>query len=173
MSQARIAKSEVIEKLKDKLAKAKLAAVVDYRGLTVAQISDLRRKLKDLGGELLVAKNTLILLALGEKEAAKGLTEALNGPTAVVFSPDELSVPKALVTFAKSTGLPAIKAAVMNDRVLSAEEVKALAAIPGREVLNGKLVNLLASQPQRLVQVLNGNLIKLAYVLDGIRKAKS
>lgn len=170
---AKQAKIETVADLKDKLAKARSVVMVDYRGLTVAQTSALRRKLKEAGGELLVAKNTLIKRAL-EKQQAEDLFSSgvLNGPTAVVFSVDEVSGANALAGFAKTVGLPKFKGGLLADRVLSAEEVENLATIPTREVLNGKLVGILAGQPTRLVWVLGGNLSKLVRALAEIQKGK-
>src|SRR3989338_9729942 len=165
MSQSKLIKADIIQSLKLKFAEAKSVVIVDYRGLTVAQVSDLRRKLKESGGELLVAKNTLILRALDNK-VTKELTEALNGPTAVVFSPDELSSSKIIASYAKSAGLPKVKVGLTSDRVLTAAEVAVLATIPRREVLNGKLVGLLVSQPTRLVWTLSGNFSKLGRTLE-------
>lgn len=172
MKDSQKAKSEVVLEVKEKLEKAKVMVLVDYRGLTVAQVSDLRRKLREVGGDMAVVKNTLVFRALEAKVADK-LSAVLNGPTAVVFSIDEVSGPKVLVNFAKSAGLPTLKAGILEDRVLTAEEVGALALIPGREVLNGKLVGMLASQPTRLVWALSGNLQKLVSVLAEISRKKT
>jgi large subunit ribosomal protein L10 len=172
MKSAQIAKGKVISEIKDKLAKSKAAVVVDYRGLTVAQVSDLRRKLKVVGGEMMVTKNTLVLRAL-EDRVAESLAGILKGPTAVVFSADEVSGPKVLATFAKNAGLPTFKGGLMGDRVLTVDEVSALSLIPGREILNAKLVGILAGGPTRLAWALSGELRKLVLVLSEIQKSKA
>jgi large subunit ribosomal protein L10 len=170
---SKAAKVITVADLQQKLANAKSAIIVDYRGLTVAQITDLRRKLREVGGELVVAKNTLVARAIETDATIRALGEALNGPTAVVFGNDEVASPKVVLAFAKNTGLPSVKGGLLSDRVLTIREIQALATIPGREVLSGQLVNLLAGGPQRLVWVLNGNLTKLAMMLEEIRKKKA
>lgn len=172
MKPSQTAKSEIIIQVKDKFDGAKAVIVVDYRGLTVAQVSDLRRKLREVGADMVVAKNTLILRAMNEK-VAREMASVFEGPTAVVFSADEVSAPKVLVAFNKTAGLPGLKGGLINDRVMTSEEIRALAMIPGREVLQGKLVGILAGQPTRLVWVLNGNIQKLVSIFGEIAKKKT
>ena len=172
MRPAQIAKAEIVREVGEKLARAGAVIVVDYRGLTVAQISDLRRKLAEVGGEMVVVKNTLLARSFPE-EVTKGMGHVLQGPSALVLSGDEVSGAKVLAAFAKAAGMPAVKSGLMGDRVLTAEEVAALAAIPGREVLHGQLVGVLAAQPTKLVWALNWNVLKLVSLLADVAKKKA
>lgn len=162
-----------VQNLKAKVKDAKALAVADYRGLSVAQMNQLRKKVREAGGELQVAKNNLFFRALRESnyEIDKSL---LDGPSLVLFAnEDEISPLKALVAFSKGLNLLALKVGFMADQAYSAEELTKLANLPGRLELQAKLVGLLSSPPRRLVYSLNYNLQKLVLLIDGISKKKA
>ncbi|KKU62932.1 MAG: 50S ribosomal protein L10 [Candidatus Amesbacteria bacterium GW2011_GWC1_47_15] len=161
-------KASSVEILKELLSRSKAVAVVDYKGLKVSQVTELRRLIRQTGGQLLVAKNTLFLIAANQPELK------LEGTSAFVFSLlDEVSSIKAIADFAKKHGLPSFKSGLLSDKVLSAEEISQLAAIPGRDVLIAKTVGTLNSPIFRLVYSLNWNIGKLVRTLDAIRQSKS
>lgn len=151
--------------LRDKIAQAKSAAVVEYAGTGVNDQVKLRRTLKAAGGEFLVTKNTLIDLAAGKGK----LTESLQGMNALVLSYlDEVSALKALFAFRKETEKLTIKQGLLADRVLSAAEVETLSGLPSRAELVGQLISRLQGPAYGLVGVLKGAQRSLVYVLQAI-----
>lgn len=167
-SQKKIAK---VAELTDKFNRAKSVVLTDYRGLTVAQLDDLRKKVESVGAEYEITKNTLVSRSLGEKGVP---TEVLEGPTATLFAfTDEVAPLKALQDFIKVNNLPTIKVGFLGQDLLDATRVSELAKLPSKEVLLGKLVGSLKGAQYGLVNVLSGNIRKLVYVLDGVAKTKS
>ena len=157
--------------LKEKLEKAKSLALTDYRGLTVNQATTLRQKVKKAGGELRITKNTLLKLALKDSPFKLPDEQILTGPTAILFSfADEIAPLKAIADFAKEQELPKFKAGFLDDRFLTVGELEELASLPTKDQLQAKLVGCLNSPISGLANVLMGNLTKLVYVLEAIRK---
>ena len=162
-----------VENLTAKVKDAKAVAVVDYRGLNVSQITQLRDRIRELGGELQVVKNNLFYRALSQSnyeiEKAK-----LDGPSLALFANnDEISPLKALANFGKTLGgLLPFKIGFIAGKVYFTEELNKIATIPAKLDLQAKLVGLLALQPNRLVYSLNWNLQKLVLVLNGIKTKK-
>ena len=129
-------KSQVVSEIKEKFQQASGIVLADYRGLTVAQVTQLRAQLRLAGVEFRVMKNTLVRRAAGEL-GVEGLDSYLKGPTALAFCADPVAPAKVLLEFAKVNKLNKfqIKAGVLDGKVIGPEEVKALAALPSREVL--------------------------------------
>jgi len=154
-----------VENLVAKLKQAKSLILTDYQGLDVAQMTELRREVKQAGGEFEVVKNTLLQLAA--KEANFQLSDsALTGPTAALWIYQEDPAPlKVLESFIKKTELPKIKFGFWNGQLLSSEKIKELAALPGLAELRAKLVGRLQSPPFGLVNALSWNLKKLVFIL--------
>jgi large subunit ribosomal protein L10 len=158
-------KVQLVEEFAAKLATAKAAFIADYRGLNVDQINDLRGKLRDSGVEYRVVKNTLLRLA-AKGTSFECLSEYLQGPTAIAIAQEDPVAPaKVLSDYAKDSKFFELKTAVLEGKILSADEVKALAELPSREVLLAKMlgsinapvsnfVGVLAAVPRSLVQVL-------------------
>lgn len=165
-------KAQIIERLKEKIAKAKVIIFADYHGLGANQISDLRAKVKEAGGELLIVKNTLLSRALQISSAKwSDQTSNLEGPTAVVFAyEDEVSPVKAVSEIAKSLGLPKFKFGFFGQDLLEKDAVEKLAKIPGLDVLQGKIVGALASPIYGCVSVLQANIRNLVFVLNQVAK---
>ncbi len=164
-------KIETVQSLGDKVSRAKTMAFVNYQGLTVNQISNLREKIKSAGGEVIVAKNTLMKKALaGQKFPDSG--QNLTGPTATVFSyDDEVSAVKQIADFAKTLGgIPKFKFGFFGRDLLDSSAIEALSKIPSREELKAKIVGALASPLYGIVNVLQANIRNLASVLDQIAK---
>lgn len=154
--------------LKDKLARATSVVFADYAGLSVAQQTVLRAKVKDVGGEFTVAKNTLLSLALGGESAA------LHGPTAVLFSYGDVVIPlKVVVEFADNNDKPIVKGGLLGNVVLSAAEVMALSKLPGKNELIEKLLRQIQGPMYGLVGVLQGNVRKFIYVLNARKQQLS
>lgn len=127
-------KKVVVEGLVESFKQSQSVVVVEYRGLTVAQLSELRKSLKEVGASFGVYKNTLVRIAndsLGHEE----LDQYLSGSNAYVFSSDVVAAPKVLAKFAKKNEALVIKAGLVEGKVVDAKGVKDLASIPGREGL--------------------------------------
>jgi large subunit ribosomal protein L10 len=141
----------------------------DYRGFTVKEITELRRKLRAEDSELHIIKNTLIERAATES-GYEGLKDSLKGSTAVLLGyRDALSPLKVLVKFIKETEKGGIRAGVVEKTLLSQKDLGELAKLPPKEVLIGKLVGGLKSPLFGLVNVLQGPIRKLVYALNAIK----
>ncbi|HZT09262.1 MAG TPA: 50S ribosomal protein L10 [Chloroflexota bacterium] len=164
-------KVAAVESIADQLTNANMAVVADYRGLTVAQIADVRRQLRTAGVELHVVKNTLARLA-AQRTGKDQLLPALIGPTALaVGTNDPTMISKTLTDVIRTQRLPMqIRSALLGDRLLSAAEVAELATLPSREVLLGQVVGAMQAPIAGFVGVLNGMLQSLVGVLDARRR---
>ena len=160
-------KQEAVKAAEKVIGDAKVAVVTDYRGMTVAEMNKLRRKLKESGVEYRVVKNNLAAIA-AKNVGKEGLKDLLVGPSAVAFcSTDEVAPAKVLTDYIRTTKPPlTIRGGILQTRVLSADDVTALAAMPPRDVLVARVVGQMKSPLYMLVTVLNGNLAGLTRVLQ-------
>jgi len=163
-----------VENLTAKVKDAKAVAVVDYRGLNVSQITQLRDRIRELGGELQVVKNNLFYQSLGKNDYKIEKTN-LDGPSLALFANnDEISPLKALANFGKTLGgLLPFKIGFIAGKVYFTEELNKIATIPAKIDLQAKLVGLLALQPTRLAYSLNFNLQKLVIALNQVKNKKN
>ncbi|MGH7391452.1 MAG: 50S ribosomal protein L10 [Candidatus Rokuibacteriota bacterium] len=158
-------KVAAVEDLKGRLDGAKTVVLAEYRGLTVRQLSELRKQLRSVSAQYKVVKNRLAKLAIASTELA-GLVEHLNGPTGLIVSKeDPVAVAKALQTFARTNQALAIKAGVVDGQVLEPAALKALADLPSREALRAQLVGAIQGPLAQLVGLLSAPPRELAYVL--------
>ncbi len=165
-------KKEVVKRLSQQFSEAEILVSVDYMGLDVAAITDLRAKLRQVDGKMEVVKNTLLRLAVKDTEAAL-LTESFTGPTAVVSSAgDVVALAKVLTDFAKDHEKLEISAAVMAGKMLDTKQIEQLSKMPSREELLTKLVCVLNGVPTSLVNVLSGVPRSLVNVLSSIKDQK-
>lgn len=165
-------KQAVVKELVEKLSQAKGAVIINYRGITVSQDTKLRRKLREAGVEYHVVKNTMTRLAAHEL-GITGLDTYLEGPSAIAVSTvDPVAPAKIISEFAKELKIIEIKAGLLEDKVIDADEVKELANLPSREVLLAKLLGTLNAPITGFVNVLAGNIRNLVYVLEAVRKQK-
>ncbi|MFD1738272.1 50S ribosomal protein L10 [Bacillus salitolerans] len=150
MSSAVELKKQTVSEIADKLRDSKSTIVVDYRGLTVGQVTELRKQLREAGVEFKVFKNTMTRRAATEV-GLEGLNEHLTGPNAVAFSFEDVVAPaKILNEFAKKNEKLEIKAGVIEGNVASVEDVKALAELPSREGLLSMLLSVLQAPIRNL-----------------------
>ena len=126
-------KATVVSEIKEKFENAKSVVMFDYRGLSVAEVTELRRKLRENGADYKVYKNTLTKRALDELHI--NMDEYLAGPSAITFGTDELSIVKILDDFAKDHNALELKAGIVEGKVAGLEDLKRYAAIPSRDVL--------------------------------------
>lgn len=171
-SQARLKKEETVNKLAEKLKKAKSIVLADYSGLDVAAFSDVKNQLEKDEAEFTVAKNTLLNLA-SKKAGVEIPAEALKGSTAIVLAyGDEITPIKDLAKFEKQYEKPTPKIGFLGKDLLSAARIKQLATLPSKDELKAKVVGTLNSPIYGIVSVLHGNLRNLVYVLSQVQKSK-
>ncbi|WP_156841866.1 50S ribosomal protein L10 [Novosphingobium aquimarinum] len=134
-------------------------------GMTVAQSTDLRNKVREAGASYKVAKNRLAKLAIADTDY-DGIGEFLTGPTALATSVDPVAAAKAVVDFAKTTDKIEIVGGAMGSQVLNADGVKALASMPSLDELRGKLVGLIQAPATKIAQLSTAPAAKLARVFN-------
>lgn len=152
----RAEKAQEIASLAEKFVKSQAAFLVDYKGMSVEQVTSLRKKLYPIDSEMKVVRNTFAVRALLENPKAQVLKDSLVGNNAVVFAfQDASAVAKALTDFAKDVELLQIKTGVMDGQKLDANGIKALANLPSKDVLRAQLLGTLAAPMSKFVRVLN------------------
>jgi large subunit ribosomal protein L10 len=158
------AKAETVEDLKIRLNDVTAVMLAEYRGLTVQQLSDLRKQLRAVSAEYRIVKNRLARLAIGQDLA--GLGGALRGPTGLVLAKgDPVSVAKTLQTFARTNQALVVKVGVVDGQLLEPAGLKALADLPSRETLRAQVVGALQGPLAQLVGLLQAPQRELVYVL--------
>jgi large subunit ribosomal protein L10 len=168
-------KAAVIDEVAAQISGSEAVFAVDYRGISVPQAAELRVKLRDADASFRVVKNTLTERA-ADKAGADALKELLEGPTAMTFvRGDAAAAAKALSDFRRASGgqLLAFKGGWMNGAALAPPEIEAIAKLPSREVLYGRLVGMVASPLTGLVTSLNGLIGGLARQLQQIAEQKA
>lgn len=168
---ARPEKENAVAELKENLQNSEVAVATKYIGITVAQVTDLRRKLREQGVTYKVYKNTLAKRALDEL----GLSDAaafMEGPTAWAFSQDPVAAPKVLKEFAKDVDAVGMNGGILAGKIVDASQLDALASLPSREVLLGQVVGTIAAPMRNLVGALSALPRNLVNVLDQVRQQK-
>jgi large subunit ribosomal protein L10 len=175
MAMDRKGKEALREVAEGRFGKANAAIIAEYRGLTVASLTELRKSLKKVDAEFRIVKNRVAKKAvLGKAENAKALAESLKGPIGIAFLyGDAAAGAKAMTEFEKTNELFKITAGVMDSKKLSAKEVAAIASLPSKEVLLGQLVGLLVSPHRGVLGVLNGVPRNLVQVINAIKEKKN
>ena len=172
MHDIRPEKAGKVAELKDLLSSSKGAVLVDYCGLTVAEDTELRSKMREAGVKYMVAKNTFIRIAAKEA-GVEGLDSYLEHNTAVAFSAEDPVAPaKILNDFSKDHKALEIKAGILDGKVIALDEVKALAELPSRDELLAKLVGSMQAPISGLVNVLQGTISNFVYTLEAVRQKK-
>jgi large subunit ribosomal protein L10 len=167
------AKVQSIEALKERLGATKTAVLTEYRGLTVRQLSDLRKQLKAAAAEYKVVKNRLARLAVKDSPLDP-LASHLKGPTGLVIARrDPVAVAKALQAFVKTNPAFTIKVGMVEGKVLQPQELRALADLPSREALRAQIVGALQGPMGQLVTLLTAPHRELAQVLEARSKGSS
>jgi len=164
-------KQAIVAEVSKVMTDAQAAAVAEYRGLTVAQMTGLRRNAHKSGVYVRVVKNTLLRRA-STGSGHECLKDHFKGPLAFAASADPVAVAKLLVDFAKDHEAFRITAGSMNGKLLSPEELKALAALPGREVLLAQLMGTMMAPVQKFVSTLNEVPAKFVRALAAVRDQK-
>lgn len=162
----RAAKSALVSSLQEKFRSAGVTVVAHYSGMTVAQMSDYRRRLKEAGGEVKVAKNRLAQRALEGTGVAAGIAGLFKGPTCIAFSPDPVAAAKAAVKYAKENEKLVILGGAMGHTLLDAQGVKALAELPSLDELRAKIIGLINAPAAKIARTVKEPSAKLARVLQ-------
>jgi large subunit ribosomal protein L10 len=160
----RAKKVEIVDDLRGVFGQAGVVVVTHFQGLSVAEVTELRRGMRDAGARFRVTKNRLAKIALAET-AFSPLAELFTGPTAIAYSADPVAAPKAAVGFAKRNEKLVIIGGALAGNLLTAEQVRALADLPSIDELRARLVGLLTTPAARLVGVLQAPGAQLARVL--------
>ena len=173
MAQTRTKKEELIEHYEGALAQASHAILMSFDGLTVAQDTDLRARIRQQGGAYEVVKNRLALRAIEGRQMGE-LKEHFIGPTAVAYIQDDpVALAKTLTEFRKDVPAIQFKGALVDGQAVAADEVEAIASLPSREQLIAKLLYLLQSPITRLARGLAAIPRQLVVVLDQIAQSKA
>jgi len=161
-------KAAVIDEVAGQIQEADAVFAVDYRGISVPQAAELRTKLREADASFRIVKNTLTERA-ADQAGAEGLKELLQGPTAMTFvRGDAAAAAKALRDFRRATQLLEFKGGWMNGAALSPDEIDAIAQLPSRDVLYGRLVGMVASPLTGLAAAMGGLIGGLARQLQAI-----
>ena len=165
-------KAAEVSELTEQIGKASNAFLIDFKGITVPQVTELRKQVRQTNSGYVVVKNTLALIALKDSPIIN-MKEQFTGPTAIAFNAtDAVVLAKALTKFAKDVPAVAFKGALLNGQVVPASEIQNIANLPSREELVAKLLYLLQSPIRGLVTVLQANIRNLAVVIDQVRQQK-
>ena len=166
-------KNDKVALIKEKIDKAQVAVVSEYTGLSVEEITKLRRELQKEGGDYMVTKNTLAKIAI-KGTPYEVLAETLKGPIAIAFGfTDQVAPAKVLSKFIKDTKKGEIIAAAMDGRLMSAEEAKALANLPSREELYAKMLGCINSPASGIANSVNAVMSSLVRAVAAVRDQKS
>ncbi len=172
MALTRSKKQELIDEYQAGMAAAPHAFLLGFKGVTVPQVTDLRNRIREIGGSYQVVKNTLALLAVDGK-SLQALAEQFVGPTAVAYTGDDaVSLAKALAEFRKEVPAFELKGGLVDGVPIDADQVESIAKLPSREELVAKLLFLLQSPITRLARGLAAIPRQLVVVLDQIGESR-
>ena len=166
-------KKKLVDSLHDVLSKTELVVITQQSGMTVAEVTTLRRQMREAGASFKVTKNRLARRALEGTKFAK-LAPLFKGPTAVAYSTDPVAAAKVAVSYANANEKLTIVGGAMGDTLLDSNGVKALATLPSLNELRSRLVGLLQTPATRVAQVLQAPAGQLARVVGAYaRKAEA
>jgi len=161
----RAEKLEIVDSLRGVFAGAGVVVVTHFQGLSVAELTELRRSMSDAGAKFRVTKNRLAKIALAETSFSP-IGDLFTGPTAIAYSEDPVAAPKAAVDFAKKNEKLVVIGGGLDGNLLSADQVKSLASLPSLDELRAKLIGLLNTPAQRIASVLQAPAGQVARVIS-------
>jgi len=165
-------KAQAISEFTEGIGSATNAFVLDFKGITVPQVTELRKQVRESGSQYMVIKNTLALIAVKDTPLTK-LSGHFSGMTAVAYNTtDPVALAKVLTKFAKDVPTVHFKGAMLGGQVVAATDIQTIANLPSREELVAKLLYLLQSPIRGLATVLAANIRNLAVVIDQVRQQK-
>lgn len=166
-------KSQQLAELTEKLSKSKAVVFTEYKGLTVAQIADLRKTLKEAGAEYKVFKNTMVSIA-AKGTAYESARDVLTGPTGLAFGYDDpVAAAKKVLEFAGKNDKFKVKSGVIDGKLYSTDEIKAISKLPSKMVLLSMLAGAFQAPAAKLVGALNATVAQFAYALEAAKNKKS
>ena len=166
-------KNDKVSLIKEKIDKAQVAIVTDYKGLTVEEITKLRRSLQKDGGDYMVTKNTLAKIAI-KGTPYEVLADSMKGPIAIAFGfEDQVAPAKALSNFIKEVKKGEILAAAMDGKLLTADEAKALANLPSKQEIYAKILGCINSPASGIANSINAVMSSLTRAMAAVRDQKS
>jgi len=161
-------KVAVVDEVRERMESADGALLTEYRGLTVAQLAELRRELAAAGGDYKIYKNTLVRLAVADT-ARQGVSDLLTGPTAIAFVQGDVSaVAKALRDFARANPNLIVKGGVVGSSIMSAADIDILAELPSRENLLAQFAGALSAPLEQFAGLVQAPPRSLAYGISGL-----
>ena len=167
-------KEQKVADLRDVIKDSNAAILTDYRGLSVADLTVLRKKLREVDAEFHVVKNTLFKRASEGLITQEGFAQYLEGPTAIGFAKgDPVAASKALLEYIKDHKGMSVKAGVVEGRILTSDEIVALSKLPSKEVLIAQMLGSLNSPITGLVGTLNGIISNFVFTLQSIADQKA
>ncbi len=165
-------KVAAVDELKEKLEKAQGVVLVDYRGLNVGALTNLRRRLDESEGEFRVVKNTLTIIASKEADL-EGLEEYLQGPTAIAFAyEDPAEVARIINDFTREFRELSIKGGTLLGKVIGPDDVRSLALLPPRDIMLGHVAAAVAAPMSGFARALSAIITNVAYAVDAVRRQK-
>jgi large subunit ribosomal protein L10 len=166
-------KAAAITVFTEGIGQATNAFVLDFKGITVPQVTELRKQVRESGSEYVVIKNTLALIAVKDSPLKK-LTNTFSGMTAIAYNTtDPVALAKVLTKFAKDVPTVQFKGALLAGQVVAASQIQNIASLPTRDELIAKLLYLMQHPIRGLAVVLNGTIRNIAVVLDQVAKQKA
>lgn len=166
-------KKMMVDEISSRLNSAELIIVTSYKGLSAQDLNELRKELRGISGEYLVVKDAMAKRALAEGQNNR-LVDLIKGEVGIALDKkeDPTYITKILTKFSKDHGVLKIRGGIMNGEIISEEDIKSLAALPSREVLLGKLANILNAPIQGLARALNAIVCKILYALNAVKEQK-
>ncbi len=161
----RAGKTQYVEQLNQDFQVAGCLVITHYKGLSVAEMNELRQEMRDAGAKFKVTKNTLTKIALGGTQF-EGVKDMFTGPTAIAYSEDPVAAAKATMAFNKKNDKLEVLGGALGNEMLDQNGVKALASMPSLDELRGKIVGMLNTPATRLATVLQAPAGQLARVVD-------
>lgn len=162
-------KEQLVSSLRQDLTESNLVIVAQQTGLTVAQVSVLRREMREAGAQYKVAKNTLARLAIAGTEN-EPMTSFLSGPTALAYSKDPVAAAKVSIKFANTNDKFKIVGGLLNGRLLNAKDIETLSKLPSLDQLRGKIIGMISTPATRIAGILQAPAGQLARVFSAYGK---
>jgi len=163
-------KEQIVSNLKEKLEKSAIAAITDYKGFTVSEITDLRKRLRENKADFKIAKNTLTKIAIKDTNLAE-LESLLEGPSGLLVGyGDPSTCAKTLVEFIKEIEKGEVRGAIFEGRLLTKDQFKAFASLPSREVLLGQIAGLLVANTREIAGIFESLIRDIALLTEEVAK---
>jgi large subunit ribosomal protein L10 len=158
-------KEQLVSTLRQGLEESSLVIVAQQTGLTVAEVSDLRRQMREAGAQYKVTKNTLARLAVAGTQN-EGLNSLLSGPTALAYSKDPVAAAKITMKFANSNDKFSVVGGILDGKVLSQKDIETLSKLPSLDELRAKIVGMISTPATRIAGVMQASAGQLARVIS-------